>query len=636
MSALARSAQDYLGMRRSVGYALRQEGRLLADFVGYCERRGITRVTTEAALGWATEPSSAGPNWWTKRLAVVRGFAAHLQTVEADTEVPPKGLLPSRASRTTPYLFSPTEITALMAAARALAHPLRAASFEALIGLMAITGLRTGETMALDRADVDLEAGMLTIWRSKLGKSRLLPLHETTTAALAAYAARRDELCPRPATASFLLSGGGTRLNHTNTSTTFVGLLDGAGIVTQPGCRRPRLYDLRHGFAVATLVAWHAEGADVQARLPALSTWMGHIKPSTTYWYLQAAPELLAVTAPALGALPRRPAVTALAPILQAYFTQRLAQRQASPHTVASYRDTFSLLLRFAQQRLGKPPATLEVTDVDAALVGAFLDHPRNRARQLRRDPQQPPRRGPLAVLLRGAAMPRTRRNHRPGPGDPGQTHRHTIVSFLTADEVQALLASPDRATRPGRRDHVLLLVAVQTGLRVSELTGLTCGDVTLRAGANLRCRGKGRKERATPLTRPTARVIRDWLTERHGEPTDPLFPNRAGGRLSPDAVADLLAKHLTTAADRCPSLKAKRVSPHTLRHTAAMTLLRAGVDTSTIALWLGHAGTKVTQVYLHADLALKEIALARTAPPTIGRTRYQPPDQLLAFLENL
>ena len=218
----------------------------------------------------------------------------------------------------------------------------------------------------------------------------------------------------------------------------------------------------------------------------------------------------------------------------------------------------------------------------------------------------------------------------------PAKRTDTTIVSFLTTVEVQALLASPDRATRPGRRDYVLLLVAVQTGLRVSELTGLTCGDVTLGAGANLRCRGKGRKERCTPLTRPTARVVRDWLTERHGEPTDPLFPNRAGGRLSADAVADLLAKHLATAADRCPSLKAKRVSPHTLRHTAAMTLLRAGVDTSTIALWLGHAGTKATQVYLHADLALKEAALARTAPPTVGRVRYQPPDQLLAFLESL
>ena len=214
MSTLARSAQDYLAMRRGVGYALRQEGRLLADFVGYCEGRGITRVTTEAALGWATQPSAASPTWWATRLGVVRGFAAHLQTVEADTEVPPKGLLPRRASRTTPYLFSPTEITALIAAARALAHPLRAASFETLIGLMAVTGLRTGEALALDRADVDLAEGMLTIRRSKLGKSRQLPLHATTTTVLAAYAARRGQLCPRPATPSFFLSGGGTRHNH--------------------------------------------------------------------------------------------------------------------------------------------------------------------------------------------------------------------------------------------------------------------------------------------------------------------------------------------------------------------------------------------------------------------------------------
>jgi site-specific recombinase XerD len=328
--------------------------------------------------------------------------------------------------------------------------------------------------------------------------------------------------------------------------------------------------------------------------------------------------------------------VTALAPILQAYFTQRLAQRQASPHTVASYRDTFSLLLRFAQQHLGKPPSRLDVTDVDAALVGAFLDHLETGRRN-----SAATRNNRLAAvhsLFSYAALRCP--EHAATIGQvlaiPAKRTDTTIVSFLTTVEVQALLASPDRATRPGRRDYVLLLVAVQTGLRVSELTGLTCGDVTLGAGANLRCRGKGRKERCTPLTRPTARVVRDWLTERHGEPTDPLFPNRAGGRLSADAAADLLAKHLATAADRCPSLKAKRVSPHTLRHTAAMTLLRAGVDTSTIALWLGHAGTKATQVYLHADLALKEAALARTAPPTVGRVRYQPPDQLLAFLESL
>ena len=297
MNALARSVQDYLAMRRSVGYALRQEGRMLADFVDYLEHRGTTQITIEAAVAWATTPAQANLTWWAKRLAVVRGFAAHLKTLEEDTEVPPKGLLPNRAGRTTPYLFSPEQIIALMAAASRLACPLRAATFEALIGLMALTGLRTGEAIALNRADVDLAEGVLTIWHSKLGKSRQIPLHDTTTTALGTHAQRRDELWPHAATSSFFLSGGGTRLNHTNTSTTFAVLLTDAGIAAPPGRRRPRLYDLRHSFAVATLIARHADGAEVQSRLPVLSTWMGHIKPATTYWYLQAAPELLTVTA---------------------------------------------------------------------------------------------------------------------------------------------------------------------------------------------------------------------------------------------------------------------------------------------------------------------------------------------------
>jgi integrase/recombinase XerD len=328
--------------------------------------------------------------------------------------------------------------------------------------------------------------------------------------------------------------------------------------------------------------------------------------------------------------------VTALAPILQAYFTERLAQRHASPHTVASYRDTFSLLLRFAQQRLSKPPSRLEFTDVDASFVGAFLDH-----LETERGNCAATRNNRLAAvhsLFSYAALRCPEHAATIGRvlAIPPKRTDSTIVSFLTRDEVQAILTSPDRATWLGRRDHGLLLVAVQTGLRVSELTSLTHGDVTLGTGANLRCRGKGRKERRTPLTRPAARLVGRWLTENRGQPTDPLFPNRAGGRLSPDAVADLLAKHVATAADRCPSLKAKRVSPHTLRHTAAMTLLHAGVDTSTIALWLGHAGTKATQIYLHADLALKQAALARTAPPAVGPARYRPADSLLAFLESL
>ncbi|MDQ7905937.1 tyrosine-type recombinase/integrase [Phytohabitans sp. ZYX-F-186] len=206
----------------------------------------------------------------------------------------------------------------------------------------------------------------------------------------------------------------------------------------------------------------------------------------------------------------------------------------------------------------------------------------------------------------------------------------------MTRTETDALLAAPDQSTPLGRRDHLLLLVATQTGLRVSELTSLTCADAELGTGAHLRCTGKGRKQRATPLTRPTARLLQRWITDRHATPADPLFPSRAGGHLSRDAVADLLDKHLSIAVRSCPTLASKNVTPHTLRHTAAMALLHAGVDTSTIALWLGHTSTKATDVYMHADLATKEKALARTAPPNVGAHRYRPRDALLTFLENL
>ena len=297
MSALHRSAGDYLAMRRAAGYQLRQAGRLLASFTGYLERRGMTRVTTEAALAWATEPADADPAWWAKRLAVVRGFARHLATMDRQTEIPPAGLIPRRDRRSIPYLYSSGQVTALMGAAQRLACPLRAATFETLIGLMAVTGLRTGEAMNLDRGDVDHGDGVLVVRCSKFGKSRQVPLHPTTATALGRYARRRDGLCPRPLAPAFFLSGAGTRLNHTNTSKTFTGLLRDAGITTPSGQPRPRLYDLRHSFAVTSLVTWYAQDADVPARLPALSTYLGHVSPASTYWYLHASPELMTAAA---------------------------------------------------------------------------------------------------------------------------------------------------------------------------------------------------------------------------------------------------------------------------------------------------------------------------------------------------
>lgn len=326
-----------------------------------------------------------------------------------------------------------------------------------------------------------------------------------------------------------------------------------------------------------------------------------------------------------------------LAPTLQAFFTDRLArQRHASPHTVASYRDALRLLLVFAEARTGKPPFNLDVADLDAELIGAFLEHLEKqkgnsvRTRNVRlaaihslfrfaasRHPEH------AAVIERVLAMPPKRCDH-------------GLISYLGEEEIAALLAAPDRATWTGRRDHVLLLVAVQTGLRASELIGLTLGDVHLGTGAHVGCHGKGRKDRITPLTTGAVAALRVWLAERAGHPSDPLFPTRRGGQLSRDALERRLGRYVAIAARARPTLGEKKITLHVLRHTAAMRLLHAGVDTSVIALWLGHERVETTQIYLHADLALKEQALARTAPLNSPPGRYRPPDAMLAFLEGL
>ena len=256
----------------------------------------------------AARPQRAGPAWHAGRLAAVRGFAACLATIDPASQAIPSGLLPARASRTTAYLYPAAQIQALMAAAARLPCPPRAATFETFIGLMAATGLRTGEAMAPDRAGAGLDDGTLLIRRSEHGKSRLVPLHPATAAALARYASRRDRPCPQPATAAFFVSGAGTRLNHTDVSGTFTRLLTAASITAGPGTRRPRLHDPRRSFAVATLARWHTGGADAQARLPVLAAYLGHAQPSSPCWYLQAEPGLPAAAAARLegfpGALP--------------------------------------------------------------------------------------------------------------------------------------------------------------------------------------------------------------------------------------------------------------------------------------------------------------------------------------------
>lgn len=323
--------------------------------------------------------------------------------------------------------------------------------------------------------------------------------------------------------------------------------------------------------------------------------------------------------------------------LLEAFFTDRLMrQRQASPHTIASYRDTFRLLLEFVQHRLKKAPSALSFEDLNAPLLGEFLDKlEKERGISAR---SRNVRLAAIHSFFRYAAL------HEPTRSAliqrvlaiPGKRYDRTPIEYLDPPEIAAILAAPDQRTWIGRRDRALLLLTVQTGLRVSELVGLRCKDIVLDSGAYVRCQGKGRKERCTPLRKDAAAVLRAWLKERGCQAEAFLFPNSRKEQLSRDGVEYLLRKHVRIAGSHCPSLKKKHISPHALRHTAAMSLLQNGVDRSTIALWLGHESVETTQMYLHADLTLKEKALARTAPTDLLPGRYRPDDRLLDFLKGL
>jgi site-specific recombinase XerD len=330
--------------------------------------------------------------------------------------------------------------------------------------------------------------------------------------------------------------------------------------------------------------------------------------------------------------------MTALPPLLQAFFTERLArQRDASPHTIASYRDSFRLLLTFLNQQTGAAPSKLQLEDLDPARITAFLSHLENeRGNSVR---TRNARLTAIHSFFHYAALqaPECSEQIARALSIPEKRYDSTLVSYLTEPEIDALLAAPDRSTRTGRRDHALLLLGVQTGLRVSELASLRCQDLNLGAGW-VRCKGKGRKERCTPLSRAARQVLRVWLRELGSDPASPLFPSSSGGHLTRSAIWRLVVKHTTTARARCPSLAGKTITPHVLRHTAAMRLLRAPtpVDTATIALWLGHETLDSTNKYLHADMEIKRRALDRTTPTNARPGRYRPPDRLLAFLESL
>jgi len=304
MSQLSGHAADYLELRRALGFKLEKEGRLLPDFAVFAEAAGAGTVTIDLAVRWAAKPEGTSPVWAAQRLSMVRGFARCLQTVDPATQVPPADLLPARTRRVTPYIYSDADVAALMTAARTLRNPLKAATFATLIGLLAVTGLRGGEAMRLDDHDLDAACGLLTVRATKFCKSRQLPLHQTTLQALGEYQALRDQLCPATRTASLLVSTTGARLCQATVQPAFRYLIRQAGIGRRTPQHRPVIHGLRHTFAVKTLLGWYQDGQDVQARMPALSTWLGHTGPAATYWYLSATPELLALVARRLEATP--------------------------------------------------------------------------------------------------------------------------------------------------------------------------------------------------------------------------------------------------------------------------------------------------------------------------------------------
>lgn len=329
--------------------------------------------------------------------------------------------------------------------------------------------------------------------------------------------------------------------------------------------------------------------------------------------------------------------MTAIAATMQSFFTDRLVkQRRVSPRTIAVYRDTMRLLVTFAQQHHDRPPHLLDWDDLDATTITAFLEHcehDRNnstRTRNLRLTA--------IRSLFAYASLrhPEHAATIQQVLAIPAKRFDKPTITFLTAEQIDALVAAPDLTRWEGRRDRALLLTAVQTGLRVAELVGLNCADIALGPGAAVSCLGKGRRHRAVPLTTPTHAVLRVWTSERGGQPDEPLFPTRTGNRLSADAVQRLVRKHATTAAAACPSIRPDQIHPHVLRHSCAMTLLQAGVDTAVIALWLGHADIRSTNAYLHADMTIKQRALDRTTPTSSPPGRYKPTDSLLAFLEAL
>ena len=520
------------------------QDRPLAEFARYLDRIDAQTVTIAAALAWAVEPETT-PLRHYQRLAMVRGFAAYLHAIDPGCEIPPKDLLPEGRRRVPPHIDSDEEIAVLMRASRLLRPAFRAATIETAIGLLGSPACAPGslsvssEAMSTShravedhRHEVQEVTGVGSSSEDRGGPRRLWPRARALLAAAPSLV--------------FFLSSQGARLSQAGFERSFAWLVDQTGLAPPPGsrARRPRLHDVRHSFAVATLLRRHRDGLDVQSLLPALSAQLGHADPASRPVF-DGAPEPLAVTASASNG-PRGRAMTAAAPAIQAFFLTRLgAERDASRHTIDSYRHAFRFRFAFAKARTGKSLCELDIADLDAGLVSSFLDH-----LESGRSNTVGTRNTRLAAIhsfFRFASYRHPEHAHTIGQvlAIPQKRAETFPRCYLTEAEMGALIAAPDRTTWSGRRDHALLVTALRTGMRLSELTGLRCQDAQLRSPAHIKCLGKGRKRRDIPIDKATVAALRVWLIERRGEPDDPLFVSRRRSRLSANAVQRLVAKHV-------------------------------------------------------------------------------------------
>jgi site-specific recombinase XerD len=647
--SVAARVEDYLALRRGLGYCSPVQERFLRAFAGSLDRAGHPGpIPLAASVDWAAATSSPDPCNPARRLTMVRGFLRHLAGLDGATEVPPPGLLGRTGWRKPPHVYSDEEIADLLQAAATLSPRggLRPHCYLTLFGLLACTGLRISEALALSCADVDLAAGMLTVRAGKRGRTRLAPLHPTAVQRLRDYAVEREQRYGRP--------GGDDAFFRTDLSdprqlqrrqqhlcqAARATWLDRAGPRSAAAHPRPAPPDDRAAHSILARPGRRCRPQDRCAgdlRRPRSGQRRVLVSQRRSRADEHRRRPLRGPRPAQAGRHAMTTATVSFPALVQDFFLRRLIeQKGASFRTIESYRDAFRLLFAFAEQGTSKKASALHLADLDAPLVLAFLDHLETdrgntaRTRNARlaaicsfmryaalREPAS------LPVAQRVLAIP-TKRFDRP------------VLGYLTREQITAILNAPDRRTWSGHRDAVLLATLYNTGARVSEIINLRVRDVLLDRQTAVHLHGKGRKQRAIPLWKNTATDLRAWLNRLTQEPDRPVFPNRAGTPLSRSGVRDRLARAVVTAEQQCPSLRGQHVSPHTLRHSTAMHLLESGTDLAVIALWLGHASPATTHQYLEADLAAKEAVLQRLTDPTPNPARFHPDDQLLAFLDSL